>query len=458
MNEKGKLFIGFILTAILIGVAVSATIVGPDGIYDADYSNATTGYFDFIFIQETNYTQSIIDGGGDGSASAATNDGTYLIFENATSIYRTDLETGTTTDQGADFIDALSWAVANITAGRDHHKKVTLVGNFTASKQVNINDWDYILIELIGKITTEAGVNDEIFISTAQLKEFDWIGGEVDGQMDENPTIDQSFFYLRYAEDCSIKDLYGHDIEGHLVRLRDSVRCAFDLKGRRINDAVLAIVWSNYTVYDILAYDTDEDAAVWALSDVGSTGNIVGYNVTASALKLDGSSWTNPSIGHLATIQIDGASIMAVHVDTFTRNAKITFTATGWRYELTAGLLIGTDTENINIDGTIYNATGNYAATIRGFGHTIKLNIWNSTGDAIRNYSNDTSFDVSLHYGQKTGIEDYGSYCKWAGTVTHFDQAGEWAYRHNSGDFCEIWITAHDNKNGLSKAANDTEL
>lgn len=108
--SKEKLFLSFFIVALFLSVIVAATVVGPDGTYDADYSNATIGNFVNLFLDGVNYTDNIISGGGW--------DGTGALFQNGTRELTDNWEVGTYNVTADNFTatDFYLKSVGNLTA------------------------------------------------------------------------------------------------------------------------------------------------------------------------------------------------------------------------------------------------------------------------------------------------------------------------------------------------------
>lgn len=78
MKQKGKVFLSFIIVAMLIGVAAYSQTVGPTGIINFPWINGTRLNVQEVYIQNENYTENIVSGVGGGW------DGTGALFQNGT--------------------------------------------------------------------------------------------------------------------------------------------------------------------------------------------------------------------------------------------------------------------------------------------------------------------------------------------------------------------------------------
>jgi len=74
-NRSKEILVGFILTVLLITWVAYGTVVGPDGLSDADYSNATLGNFESLYIDDENYTASVVYGIGTNGIDNANSSG-----------------------------------------------------------------------------------------------------------------------------------------------------------------------------------------------------------------------------------------------------------------------------------------------------------------------------------------------------------------------------------------------
>lgn len=129
---KEKLFLGFMLAALVLGGVVYATVVGPNGIYDVGYYNGTLINVEQIFIDSVNYTASIIAGSGW--------DGTGALFQNGTRELTDNWDAGAYNITADNFTAADFYleSVGNLTAYID--SEVAGAGGTATS---TLNGYDY---------------------------------------------------------------------------------------------------------------------------------------------------------------------------------------------------------------------------------------------------------------------------------------------------------------------------
>lgn len=221
-----------------------------------------------------------------------------------------------------------NWALNNLTAGRTWYERVAFIGNFTITEKLVPDDYP-TEIHILGVLKGQDLLNDAIFEKATAGSGLKFIGGEIDGNIAGQTTINVGRgIELRYVDDITIENVYIHNTKGEAVRLRDGERASLSYTAENCEGAFLNLYNFSFAEGSVIGQGSTDDAMFQILYGstynnldlIGKNGSEEGVRFVASASVPTHSNKIEASLYDLST---DGA-----YFGTYTYNNHLEITAT----------------------------------------------------------------------------------------------------------------------------------